>query len=75
MWALGNIAGDSHYNRDIILKLGGLGELIRVVEQTSNPNIFKQGGWAIANLCRGTPRPHYDSVKGSVTVLARVLKE
>jgi importin subunit alpha-1 len=25
VWGLGNIAGDSHYNRDIILKHGGLG--------------------------------------------------
>lgn len=75
VWALGNIAGDSHYNRDLILKLGGLAELIRVVENTSNPNIFKQGGWAIANLCRGTPRPNYEAVKNSVPVLARVLKE
>jgi importin subunit alpha-1 len=75
VWALGNIAGDSHYNRDLILKVGGLAELIRVMETTTNPNIFKQGGWAVANLCRGTPRPSYDSVKNSVTVLARVVKE
>lgn len=75
VWALANIAGDTHFNRDMIIKLGGLSELIKVVETTQNPNIFRQGGWAIANLCRGTPRPNYESVKESVAALAKILKD
>lgn len=75
MWALGNIAGDTHFNRDTIIRLGGLNELISVIETTQNANIFKQGGWAVANLCRGTPRPDYELVKQGIPALARVLKD
>ncbi len=43
VWALANIAGDTHFNRDSITKYGGLAELIRVVNtyQHTNHNIFK----------------------------------
>lgn len=75
VWALGNIAGDNTFTRDTIIRLEGLNELIRVAETTHNHTIFKQSGWAIANLCRGTPRPKYESVKQSTPILARVLND
>ena len=74
VWAIGNIAGDCIFYRDTILKSGGLEPLIRIVQNTTDKSLIKQGAWAISNLCRGSPLPKYDFVKASIPTLCQVLK-
>ena len=59
IWAIGNIAADQTMYRDLILKGGGLEALIAIVESPSHKFIYKNGIWAITNLCRSTPCPNY----------------
>lgn len=33
-----------------------------------------QGTWALSNLCRGSPLPKYDDVKGAIIPLCKVMK-
>lgn len=52
IWALGNIAGDSTINRDLIIKSGAVAPLVNLNNTTTNLQIFKQSAWALSNLCR-----------------------
>lgn len=59
IWAIGNIAADQTEYRDRALKCGALNSLINIVENSQNKQTFKNGVWAITNLCRGSPHPKY----------------
>jgi hypothetical protein len=37
----------------MVLSCGGLENLSQLVYNSDNPNIVKNGTWAISNLCRG----------------------
>lgn len=74
IWALGNIAGDGVFFRDLIIKEGAK-ILIEKTLNAANFNIFKNGAWALSNLCRGKPRPNFDVIKYSIPVFARVLRD
>lgn len=73
LWALGNIAGDSTQNRDLVLKLGGLVNLSEIVYSSMNKNIIKHGTWSISNLCRGKPLPDFQYTKVAIPVLVKML--
>lgn len=75
IWALGNIAGDCSVYRDMILKCGGLEPLIKLIETTNKRTTVKHGTWAISNLCRGKPAPHFDLVKTAIPCIAKVARE
>lgn len=53
VWAIGNIAGDMPFNRDLIIKAGGVTPLIHLATTSNNFTIVKQSAWALSNLCRG----------------------
>ena len=59
IWALGNIASDSSFHRDAIIRKGGIQNLIYVIKTTNCEDLFQPGAWALSNLCRGTPLPSY----------------
>lgn len=40
-----------------------------------NSQIFRNGVWAIANLCRGKPRPNLEILKEAIPIWAKVLRE
>ena len=74
MWALGNIAGDSPNFRDLILAHKGLKPLIAILSTTEDPQMIKNGTWAISNLCRGRPLPEIKFVEEAIPILCQVLK-
>jgi importin subunit alpha-6/7 len=73
LWGIGNIAGDCHAFRDMVLTKGGLECLIRIVENTNVSSLMRHGIWALSNLCRGAPLPHYDMIKPAISVIARAI--
>lgn len=72
LWAIGNIAGDSPQNRDLVLREGGLLNLSELVINSMNKNIIKHGTWAISNLCRGKPLPSFEYTKAAIPVLVKM---
>ena len=80
-WALGNIAGDSPECRDEAI---GHGALYGVLEAASRV-VFDAGAgvasavdvpmtrtvaWALANMCRGKPKPAFGEIKCALPTLA-----
>jgi len=59
VWALGNIASDSSFNRDAVIRKGAIPNLIDVVRKSQVDELIEPGLWALSNLCRGTPIPSY----------------
>mgnify|MGYP000853967859 CR=1 FL=1 len=74
IWALGNISGDSHTFRDLILKQGGVNAMIKFMEGKTDLAIVKHGTWALSNFCRGKPAPRFELVKNAIPHFAKVLK-
>lgn len=72
LWAIGNIAGDSPRNRDLVLDQNGLVNLSELVINSMNKNIIKHGTWAISNLCRGKPLPEFERTKTAIPVLIKM---
>lgn len=58
MWGLGNIAGDNHHFRDIVLERGGLDAAIACFRPGAVLRIsfVRQTAWAIGNMLRGKPK-------------------
>ena len=52
IWALGNIAGDSPYYRDVVLRHFALPLLVKVIDDDSTIPTLRNITWAISNLCR-----------------------
>jgi importin subunit alpha-1 len=80
VWALGNIAGDLPFNRDLIITAGGVDPLIHLAVNSTNLTIMKQSTWALSNLCRGNsithignPMPELAKVERSVPVFVKVI--
>lgn len=71
---MGNIAGDSPTFRDLILAHQGLQPLIEIISTTEDPQMIKNGIWAISNLCRGRPLPDIKLVEAAIPILCQVLK-
>lgn len=62
--------------RDLIIKEGA--HLIiekALVSNSISSNIFKNASWALANLCRGKPKPNLETLKHAIPIFARVLRE
>lgn len=74
IWAVGNLAADRIAYRDKLLNQSALIKLIRVIEQSNNKLLIKNGTWAMTNLCRGLPSPNYNTIKPAVPILCKVLK-
>jgi len=48
--------------------------LISKIPSTSR-QVFSLAVWVLSNLCRGTPRPPYESVKDALPVFATIIQE
>lgn len=59
IWAIGNIASDSTFNRDAVIRNGGIPNLIYATSNVKSMDLIQPGAWALSNLCRGTPPPNY----------------
>lgn len=53
VWALGNIAGDSHECRDFVLRHNTMEALLDQLVPTSGVSMLRNATWTLSNLCRG----------------------
>lgn len=74
LWALGNIAGDSFSYRNSILAHGVTPILTKLLTETKNQELLKNGCWLTSNLARGVPYPKYESLKAVVPALCNIIK-
>lgn len=76
IWGLGNIAGDSHKIRDLVIKAGAVTPIANHLDLAKPGSSFvRNASWTLSNLCRGRPAPHFEKVKRAIPSLAKVLIE
>lgn len=76
IWGIGNIAGDSPLTRDSVINSGALERIAMVLDQAvPGTSFMRNASWALSNLCRGRPQPHYEHVKRAIPSLMKVLIE
>ena len=69
-WSLGNIAGDCHEYRDLVLEAGGLQSLIDKLSILDlRVPILRVVVWALSNLCRG--KPPFEKVRAHLLLVGR----
>eukprot|EP01129_Flabellula_baltica_P016827 TRINITY_DN9141_c0_g1_i1.p1 TRINITY_DN9141_c0_g1~~TRINITY_DN9141_c0_g1_i1.p1 ORF type:complete len:507 (-),score=90.01 TRINITY_DN9141_c0_g1_i1:9-1529(-) len=73
IWALGNIAGESIENRDLLLKEGALSALLCAIEKhTGEEELIEHSVWTISNFCRNNP--NLNSIASCIPVMANLLE-
>lgn len=73
IWAIGNIASDSSFNRDAVIRKGAITALVCIVTSTKLSQIIEPGLWALSNLCRGQPYPPYDLIREAIIAIAQLM--
>lgn len=73
VWALGNIAGDSPFSRDLVLDQDILPPLLSTLQQSQKRSLVRTATWALCNLCRGKRPPEWSIVSPAIPVLADLL--
>jgi hypothetical protein len=73
VWALGNIAGDSHLCRDLVLQNGALQPLLALCVPTARLTMLRNATWTLSNFCRGKPQPPFELVAGALPCLANLI--
>lgn len=74
VWLIGNLAGDSAQVRDTLLQSGSLPKLLACIQQSSAGTPADSYPWAVSNLCRGKPKPEFQSTCCAVPYLCSVVK-
>ena len=76
IWALGNIAGDSHKVRDLVIAAGAVDPIANILD-SANPgtSLVRNASWTLSNLCRGRPAPIFDRVQRAIPSLVKVVNE
>ncbi|KAH3732946.1 importin subunit alpha-3 [Pelomyxa schiedti] len=73
--ALGNIAGDSNYSRNMVVREGIMHPLLRIISVDFRfPVLIKNVTWALANIFRyHDPAPEFEAVEGALLQLHTLL--
>jgi importin subunit alpha-6/7 len=72
-WGLGNLCVDSIAFRNMILEEGGLHILLSAVNELGHPRLLKVAIWAVANLCRGKPKPQYKLIEEGILFMCSLI--
>ena len=76
-WALGNIAGDSAENRDVVLRAGALPFVVAQLDGGDRAltalSAQRNATWALSNFCRAKPSPVLADVTPALPVLKTLL--
>lgn len=76
IWGLGNIAGDSHKVRDVVICAGAIKPIAEILDRAAPGSSFvRNASWTLSNLCRGRPAPMFARVQRAIPSLAKVLME
>jgi len=77
LWALGNMAVDNSYNRDMIIAKNGISLickfLVKMLNEGINAKIINLISWVLSSLCRGQPLPNFYDVSEAVIMLCEML--
>jgi len=63
VWGLSNIAGESTFHRDLILKLNVVDKIFHYFKEETDLPILRTLAWFISNLSRGHPLVDYELLK------------
>lgn len=74
LWALGNVAGDTLSYRNSILAHGIIPILAKLLTETKDEEMLKNGCWLASNLARGPPYPKYETLREVIPAICRILK-
>ena len=69
VWGLSNIAGQSAFHRDLVLKLNVLDKIFQYFKEETDLPILKTLAWFICNLSRGYPLVDYELLQPFVGYL------
>lgn len=73
-WCLGNVAGDGHVLRNIVLNTKFcLQNLILNITHAHNESMLKNATWALSNFCRGKPQPAINVILPALEILGRLI--
>jgi importin subunit alpha-6/7 len=76
IWGLGNIAGDSHKVRDMVINQGAITPISDILDKApAGTSFVRNASWTLSNLCRGRPGPAFNRVARAVPTLAKILIE
>ena len=71
--ALNTICSYSIFLRDNIIKQGGIGKIVEVVQGAPEDahETTKKGCQVLSNLCKGSPFPRYNNIQQAILVLCQ----
>ena len=76
IWGLGNIAGENHKIRDLVISAGAVAPISKILDQAPpGTSLVRNASWALSNFCRGRPPPDFSKVSRAIPSLAKVLVE
>lgn len=74
LWCLGNVAGDGHDMRDLVLKVpGALTNLLLNIKHAATDSLLGNATWTLSNFCRGKPQPQIESIQPALPYLAKLI--
>jgi len=75
IWALGNIAGEDVYFKNLILKEGAMHPLVQILANAKADSMLARNtAWCCTNLMRGKPLPDEKDLFFAIPVYCDVLK-
>ncbi|GER52409.1 importin subunit alpha, partial [Striga asiatica] len=72
-WALGNISGDSHGCRDVVLNNGALQPLLTLLKEHTHLSFLRIGTWASSNFLEGKPEVPPEQLESAIPILSSVI--